>query len=160
RVLLTHAHVDHIAGLANVRRRHPEVQVLVHEAEADFLTDASLNLSAYLAEPIVTDPADAFLASSESVDIAGVAWETRHTPGHSPGGITLYEPTQGIAIVGDTLFANGVGRTDFPTSDPPQLMRSIRDQLLTLPDDTRVLPGHGPETTVAHERATNPWLRD
>ncbi|MEM8783120.1 MAG: MBL fold metallo-hydrolase [Planctomycetota bacterium] len=159
RVLLTHAHVDHIAGLSGVRKRHPDVSVYIHDAEAGFLGDAGLNLSAFLAEPIVVDPADGRLAAGESIDIAGAAWEVRHSPGHSPGGVTLYEPTQGVAIVGDTLFAGGVGRTDFPTSEPATLIRSIREQLLTLPDATRVLPGHGPETTIGRERATNPWLQ-
>lgn len=159
RVLLTHAHVDHIAGLGEVRERHPAMRVFIHDTEAEFLTDAGLNLSSFLAEPVVDQPPDAFLIAGKSIHIAGVPWQLRHTPGHSPGGVSFYEPTQGVAIVGDTLFAGGVGRTDFPTSDPPQLMRSIREQLLTLPNPTRILPGHGPETTVANERATNPWLQ-
>ncbi len=158
-VLLTHAHVDHIAGLAEVRQRHPGIRVLIHSAEAEFLTDPTLNLSAYLADPVVMPPADGWLTPGEAIDLAGTPWQIRHTPGHSPGGVTFYEPTRGVAIVGDTLFAGGVGRTDFPTSDPPTLTHSIRNQILTLPDDTRILPGHGPETTVGRERATNPWLR-
>ncbi|MEM1099344.1 MAG: MBL fold metallo-hydrolase [Planctomycetota bacterium] len=160
RVLLTHAHADHIAGLAAVREAHPDVRVWIHPAEAAFLGDANLNLSVFVGDPVEMAQADGFFDPEQSVEIAGLPWHVLATPGHSPGGVTFYEPTQGISIVGDTLFAGGVGRTDFPTSNPPTLIRSIREQLLALPDDTRVLPGHGPETTVGHERATNPWLRD
>lgn len=158
-VVLTHAHVDHIAGLDEVRFRHPDARLAVHEAEATFLGDPELNLSSYLVDPVTVANADATLAHGDTIQMGGTAWQLRHTPGHSPGGVTFYEPQQGVAIVGDTLFAQAVGRSDFPTSNTDTLMRSIREQLLTLPDETRVLPGHGPETTVGQERATNSYLR-
>ena len=92
-------------------------------------------------------------------DLAGVAFRVLHTPGHSPGGITLYQPESALALVGDTLFAGSIGRTDFPGSSARTLEHSIRTHLYSLPPATRVLPGHGPETTVERERRTNPFVR-
>ncbi|MEX0886288.1 MAG: MBL fold metallo-hydrolase [Phycisphaeraceae bacterium] len=158
-VILTHGHVDHVAGLPTLRRRYLELPILIHEAERDFPGDPLLNLSIVLDPPVIAPDPDGMLVHGQHIDIAGLTFEVRHTPGHSPGGITLYQPDQGVAIVGDALFAGSIGRTDFPTSDPDQLIRSIREQLLTLPDNTRVLPGHGPATRIAHERATNPFIK-
>jgi glyoxylase-like metal-dependent hydrolase (beta-lactamase superfamily II) len=158
KVVLTHAHLDHIAGLHAVRHRHPDVPILVHADEEDFLTDTRLNLSAAIVEPVVAPEATGLLHHGEQLDLAGVPFDIRHTPGHSPGGITLVQADHQLAIVGDTLFAGSIGRFDFPTSDGPRLMQSIAEQLMSLPDDTRVLPGHGPETTIGRERASNPYL--
>ena len=158
-VVLTHAHLDHIAGLHSVRHRYPDLPILIHADEQDFLTDTRLNLSAAMIDPVVAPEATGLLHHGEQLTLNGVAFEIRHTPGHSPGGITLVQPDHHFAIVGDTLFAGSIGRFDFPTSDGPRLMQSINEQLMSLPDDARVLPGHGPETTIGHERATNPYLR-
>ena len=158
-VVLTHAHVDHIAGLAQVIGEVGDVPILIHEAEKDFLIDASLNLSMYLAEPIVAPEPTRLLRHGETLRLGPHAFEVRHTPGHSPGGICLYQAGHQVALVGDTLFQNSIGRHDFPTSDFDALQRSIREQLYTLPDDTRVLPGHGGATTIGHEKRTNPFVR-
>lgn len=158
KVVLTHAHLDHIAGLHAVRHRYPDVPILIHADEEDFLTDTRLNLSAAIIDPVVAPEATGLLHHGEQLELNGVLFEIRHTPGHSPGGITLVQPDHHLAIVGDTLFAGSIGRYDFPTSDGPRLMQSISEQLLTLPDDFRVLPGHGPETSIGRERATNPYL--
>lgn len=159
RVVLTHAHLDHIAGLWDVRRRFPDIPILIHEAERDFLTDTALNLSAFIDQPVVGPDPTGFLKHGQTLTLADHDFEVRHTPGHSPGNVCLYQPQAGIALVGDTLFAGSVGRTDFPTSDGPTLARSIREQLYTLPDATRVLPGHGPETTIGAEKRGNPFVR-
>jgi len=159
RIILTHAHADHIAGLEAVRSAFPDTPVLIHSGEADFLSDPMLNLSAALGESLVVAPADHLLTGSETLDLAGAPWRVMHTPGHSPGGITLWCENAGMALVGDTLFAGSIGRSDFPTSDGPTLLRSIRDVLFALPDETRVLPGHGPETTIGQEKLSNPYLR-
>jgi hydroxyacylglutathione hydrolase len=159
RVVLTHAHVDHIAGLALVREAYPELPILIHEAELAFPADPMLNLSAALSEPVTAPEPDETFAHGDTLSLDGIDFEVRHTPGHSPGGVCLYQKEHAVALVGDTLFAGSIGRHDFPTSDGPALMRSIHEQLLTLPDDTRVLPGHGPQTTVGQERRSNPFLR-
>ncbi len=158
-VLLTHAHLDHIAGLVDVRRHWPDIPILIHPAETSFLTDPMLNLSAFLPDPMILPQATGTFEHGDVLDIAGLRCEVRHTPGHSPGGVTFYFPTESVAIVGDTLFQNSVGRSDFPTSDEATLFRSIRQQLLTLPDETRILPGHGEASTIGSERKFNPFLR-
>ena len=158
-VVLTHAHVDHIAGLAEVMRQVGDVPILIHEAEKDFLIDTSLNLSMYLAEPIVAPEATRLLRHGETLQLGPHAFDVRHTPGHSPGGICLYQPEHAVAIVGDTLFNGSIGRHDFPTSDFSALERSIRQQLYSLPDATTVLPGHGGPTTIGREKRGNPFVR-
>lgn len=158
-IVLTHAHIDHIAGVREVLAAFPETPIWIHEREQDWLTDASLNLSEMAGFPVTTPSASRLLRGDESLTLGGSRWRVIETPGHTPGGITLYCEEAGIAIVGDALFAGSVGRTDFPGSDHETLMRSIRERLYVLPDETRVLPGHGPETTIGRERRTNPFVR-
>ncbi|RMH26713.1 MAG: MBL fold metallo-hydrolase [Planctomycetota bacterium] len=158
-IILTHAHADHIAGLGEARRAFPDTPILVHRAEAEFLTDPVLNLSAGFGAAVTAPPADRLLDGGETIALGPTSWRVLHTPGHSPGGISLVCDEAGVAFVGDTLFAGSIGRFDFPTSDEALLMRSIRRTLYALPGETRVLPGHGPPTTIAHERETNPFVR-
>jgi len=158
-VILTHAHADHIAGLHDVRRAFGEAPILIHQAESDWLNNPSLNLSEGFGQPLTAPPADRLLEGGETLELGGVSWKVLHTPGHSPGGITLWNEADAAAIVGDTLFAGSIGRFDFPTSDRDALMRSIRETLYALPDETTVYPGHGPETTIGREKATNPFVR-
>ncbi|MCC6683074.1 MAG: MBL fold metallo-hydrolase [Phycisphaeraceae bacterium] len=157
-VVLTHAHVDHIAGLHEIRDRYPQLPILIHDNEREFLTDAALNLSLYFIDPFVGPEATGSLAHGQQLTLGNTSFEIRHTPGHSPGNVCLYQKEAGVALVGDTLFADSIGRSDFPTSNPHDLIKSIHEQLLTMPDDTRVLPGHGPETTIGRERRHNPFL--
>ena len=159
-VLLTHAHVDHIAGLHDVRQEWPQVPIAIHEGESSFLTHPGRNLSIMLPEPVVAPVATDALVHGQRLALDGHDFEVRHTPGHSPGGVTIYHAKGDVAIVGDTLFAGSIGRTDFPTSDHAQLMASIEGELLTLPNHTRIVPGHGPESTIGSERASNPFLGD
>lgn len=160
RIVLTHAHLDHIAGVRQVLDAFGPVVLAIHEAEADFLLDPDLNLSSFVEMNVTTPPADELLRDGQVLTLGDAQWKVLHTPGHSPGGITLYHAPSNQAIVGDTLFAGSVGRYDFPTSDGALLFRSIREKLLTLPDETRIYPGHGPETTIGRERRTNPFLAD
>lgn len=164
-IVLTHCHCDHIAGLdAALSRFGMALPVIAHEAERGFCSQPELNLSAFLGEPVSVSEPTQWLRGGETLVLADTRWRVLHTPGHSPGGITLvHEPPGGgdsTALVGDTLFAGSIGRIDFPTSDPEAMARTLRDVLLALPDSTRVLPGHGPPTTVGRERRTNPYLRD
>jgi len=158
-ILLTHAHVDHIAGLNEARAAFPDAPILIHAEEERWLNDPELNLSAGHGFPITAPPADALLKDGETLEINGSLWRVLHTPGHSPGGVTFHCPGAGVALVGDTLFNGSVGRFDFPTSDERALVRSIKETLYTLPDATRVLPGHGPATTIGREKTSNPFVR-
>jgi glyoxylase-like metal-dependent hydrolase (beta-lactamase superfamily II) len=159
RVVLTHAHADHIAGLDEVREAFPGAEVLIHGAEADWLGDPSKNLSAELGAALRWEPATGTIADGETLELGGVAFEVLHTPGNSPGGVSLYAASLGVVLVGDTLFRGSVGRMDFPTSDGDALMRSIREKLYALPDGTRVFPGHGEATTIGEEKRANPFVR-
>lgn len=159
KLILTHAHLDHIAGVDAVTAAFPGVELMIHEAEREWLTDPDLNLSGGYGFPITCRPADRLLRDGDELTIGDEVWRVLHTPGHSPGGITLYSAAKGLALVGDTLFAGSIGRTDFPGSDFETLARSIRERLYTLPDETRVLPGHGPETSVGREKRSNPFVR-
>ena len=157
-VILTHAHVDHIGGLSTLRAHWPGLAILVHDAEKDFLREPELNLSAALGQALAAPDPTSTLEAGQKLSLDGLDFEIRHTPGHSPGGISLYQCNEKVVLVGDTLFAGSVGRHDFPTSNGHALLESIRTQLLSLPDDTKVMAGHGPDTTIGEERKHNPFL--
>ncbi|MEO0630201.1 MAG: MBL fold metallo-hydrolase [Planctomycetota bacterium] len=158
KLILTHAHPDHIAGVPAVLERHPGTPVLIHEAEQRWLTDANLNLSALMGKPLTIDAPDGTLAEGDTLTLGTSTWRVLHTPGHSPGSISLACDQVPVVIAGDALFAGSVGRTDFPNGSPDVLAESIRSKLYTLPDNTTVFPGHGPSTTIGHEKATNPFV--
>jgi hydroxyacylglutathione hydrolase len=158
-LILTHAHVDHIAGIPAVRRAFPGLPVLIHRAEAAWLNDPLLNLSAHGGQEIAVGEADRLLDGHETLTLGPTRWRVLQTPGHSPGSISLFCAEANLAIVGDALFAGSVGRSDFPGSDPDVLADSIRRQLYTLPGITKVLPGHGPATTIGREAMSNPFVR-
>lgn len=157
-VILTHGHADHIAGVALLRQSFPRIKVHIHKLDAQMLTQPEHNLSAFAGEPITTGPADSLLQDGDIIEQAGVKLQVLHTPGHTPGGICLYSKDEEIVFTNDTLFAESVGRTDFPGGSTSRLIKSIRGKLLTLPEQTKVYPGHGPVTTIAHEKAGNPFL--
>lgn len=164
-IILTHAHVDHIAGIDEAIAAFGPLPILAHEAEREFNGEPMLNLSAFAAMDVRVSPPTGFLKDGDRLELSGSEWTVRHVPGHSPGGIALLHGIgrgggPPVAMVGDTLFAGSIGRVDFPTSDPEALKRSLRDVLLSLPDETRVLPGHGPATTIGAERRTNPFVLD
>lgn len=158
-IVLTHAHADHIAGIDEVRAALGALPVYLAREEWAALTDPMENLSGQFGPGLrteVTDPVD--LPHGATLSLDDTEWHVIDTSGHSPGGRTLYCASLAVAIVGDALFAGSVGRVDFPHSDGARLMRNIHAHLMTLPDETRVLSGHGPETTIGRERRTNPFI--
>ncbi len=158
KIILTHGHLDHVGGLAEVMDAFPDLPVLIHESELSFPGDPALNLSGPFGLPMTAPDPTGTIAHGDALTLDGFTFEVRHTPGHSPGGVCLYQAEHNLAIVGDTLFNGSIGRSDFPTSDPEALIRGIQEQLMVMPDETRVMPGHGPETTIGAERASNPYI--
>lgn len=162
-ILLTHAHVDHVSGVARAKRA-TGARVGVHRDDL-FLYNAAVEqgrMFGYALEP--PPPPDFNLAEPETVAFGDFEAHAHHTPGHSPGGVCLRiggPGTDGTHLfVGDTLFARSIGRTDLPGGDYETLMRSIREVLFAFGDDAIVHSGHGPDTTIGRERATNPFVRD
>jgi glyoxylase-like metal-dependent hydrolase (beta-lactamase superfamily II) len=143
-----------------MKERWPAAPLLIGEGDASKLTDPVGNLSAGFGLPLRSPPADRTVRDGEVLDFAGIQWTVLETPGHSSGHVVFVAKQLSPMIVlgGDVLFAGSVGRTDFPDGDAPALFASIREKLFTLPDDTIVLPGHGPATSVGRERRTNPFV--
>ena len=152
-IVLTHGHMDHIGAVKEVKEA-TGAEVAVHADDARFLRRLSLSTLYNRSFPA---PPDRLLGDGDSIDAGDLHFTVLHTPGHSPGGICLLG--HGILFSGDTLFNYGIGRTDFPGGSHSQLINNIRTRLMTLPDDTPVYPGHGPETTIGTERRGNPFLR-
>ncbi len=153
-ILLTHGHFDHI-GAAKTLGENWKIPVFAGEKEAPVLQDSFLNLSGRYTRHPFTVKADRLLSDKEEFSLAGYGIRTIHTPGHSEGGVCYELPEEGILFSGDTLFERSYGRTDGPDGDHEEMMRSLGRLLSELPEETLVLPGHGPETTIAEERMQN-----
>jgi len=158
-VVLTHGHVDHVTGLAELRSRFPNIKVCIHKLDAGMLTGEKDNLSSIAGVLFSPEHADFTIEEGDVIEQANIKLAVLHTPGHTPGGICLYSKDDGIIFTGDTLFADSIGRTDFPGGNGTQLIKSIKQKLCTLPDETIVYPGHGPQTTMEQEKAHNPFLQ-
>ena len=154
-IVNTHAHFDHV-GANRVIREATGAQLLLHEADAPAIASVQEQSRMFGMRSEPSPPPDRFIGHGDTVTAGEVSLRVIHTPGHSPGGICLLE--QGLVFTGDTLFNGSIGRTDLGGGDLPTLIRSIRRNLLILPDETRVFPGHGPATTIGDERRDNPFL--
>lgn len=174
-IFLTHGHFDHIWGCEGVLAAAKEdmqngtdcaepckdaaanIQIYACEAEQELLTDARKNVSAGMHRPYTME-ADVYVKDGEEITVAGMTCRLIATPGHTAGGCCYYFEEAGVLISGDTLFQESVGRTDFPTGSMSTLVRSIKEKLFVLPDDTLVYPGHGDSTTIGYEKQYNPFL--
>ena len=152
-ILLTHGHFDHIGAVPGLVARYG-VPVYIHPGDAGLYASPENCMPPWFAAIEGLPP-----STSELPTAAGLSFEILHTPGHTPGGVCFHFPASETVFSGDTLFANSVGRTDFPGGNVADLMSSIRDVLFGLPDKTRVLAGHNEPTSIGRERATNPFVR-
>ncbi|MBI5789201.1 MAG: MBL fold metallo-hydrolase [Candidatus Schekmanbacteria bacterium] len=154
-IINTHGHPDHILG-NNYLKTQTNAQILIHREDAFMLEDTASELLSYFQESYVPVPADKLLQDGEDIHLGEISLKVLHTPGHTPGGICLL--TASRLFSGDTLFAGGIGRTDFPGGSYQTLIASIESKLFTLEPDLQVLPGHGPSSTIGTEKSGNPFF--
>ncbi|EHJ53084.1 MBL fold metallo-hydrolase [Streptococcus macacae] len=163
-ILLTHTHYDHIMSLDLVREKYNHPPVYVSEKEASWLTSPKDNLSGLPRhddmEDVVAAPADFYFHYEKEYTISGFQFKVVETPGHSWGGVSFIFQEAEMVFSGDALFRETIGRTDLPTSNYDELIAGIRKNLFSLPNYYRVFPGHGKETTIAHEKNFNPFFND
>ncbi len=155
-IILTHGHYDHI-GSAEELRSKSGAKIYANEAERELCTDPRLNLSGMFGRKITVEP-DVHVKDGEELTIAGMTCKMIATPGHTSGSCCYYFEDAGMLISGDTLFLESTGRTDFPTGSTSEIIRSIKEKLFLLPDDTKVYPGHNDATTIGHEKKYNPFI--
>ena len=155
-IFLTHGHSDHIMAVDEVREV-TGAKVYISEADADMLTKASSNLSVYMGAGREFKAADEFLIDGETITAAGLKFQVVATPGHTKGGICLL--CGDTVFCGDTIFSESIGRTDLPGGSYSQILHSIKTKIMVLPDEMKLLPGHGPATTIGWERRRNPFLQ-
>lgn len=146
KIINTHCHFDHIGGNEFLKKKY-DLKIAIHKAEKDFLNDPAKNLSKLLGNEVISPEAEIFLEEGNIINLGSNKFKVIHTPGHSPGGIALYNENEKVLFSGDTIFKTGVGRFDFSSSDKKKLKNSIK-KLLKLNDDVKVYPGHGRETTI------------
>jgi len=163
-IVNTHSHIDHIAGVDELRTL-TGARFHLHPAARPMLDAAPQQAAMFGLPPISVPTVDAELAEGQRIVVGGIELVVRSTPGHAPGHVTLVGPsveleglTASFALVGDVIFREGIGRVDLPGGDMATLMRSIETEIMTLDDSTRLFSGHGPPTTVGHERGHNPFL--
>lgn len=157
-IFLTHAHVDHMAGMNELRRAFPDVKMYMDKRDRPFLRDAERNLSSMFPVPTLVDDADVWVKDGDEIETCGYTFRVIDTAGHTPGGISFYLQKEGIVFTGDSLFQGSIGRTDFPGGSMKELTGSIKKNLFSLPDSTVVLSGHGNQTTIGEEKRSNPFL--
>lgn len=160
KILLTHAHIDHAGGTAELARLL-NIPIIGPHKEDDFWIQSLPQQSAMFGFPAVESfTPDQWLEDGNKVTIGNVTLEVIHTPGHTPGHVVFFQPDQKLALVGDVIFNGSIGRTDFPKGNMQELVSSIREKLFPLGDDIEFICGHGPNSTFGHERKTNPFVSD
>lgn len=155
-ILLTHAHFDHVMGIDGWVKEY-NIPVYLHEEEKQILENPTWNLSEVFGSSYSYQRTEG-LTDGQNFHVAGFSFQVIHTPGHTVGGCCYYEKAEGVLMSGDTLFCQSVGRSDFPTGSMAILVRSIKEKLLCLPEETKVCPGHGEMTTIGDEKVYNPFL--
>ncbi|MCD5390691.1 MBL fold metallo-hydrolase [candidate division NPL-UPA2 bacterium] len=155
-IVNTHGHIDHIGANGYLKEKLKDIKISIHPADAQMLINPLQNLASFAGEVNHSPQADLMLEDGYEINLGKLSLKVIHTPGHTPGGICL--AIEGKVFTGDTLFAGSVGRTDLPGGSMDSLCRSIREKLLTLPDETIVYPGHGPLSTIGRERENNPFV--
>lgn len=155
-ILLTHGHFDHATDAKALADRYG-IKIYIHEADKATLDDPQLNVS-YMMGQSKTFYADVFLKDKQEIDIAGFHIVVLHTPGHTPGGCCYYFPYEDVIFTGDSLFCGSIGRTDFKGGSMSDLVRTVKEKIMTLPERTEVYPGHNDTTTIENERMYNPYL--
>ena len=148
RILLTHGHGDHIGGIEPLKKTFSAAKLYCPADDLEMLSSPTRNLSGTLLLSIVSPPADEILNPGDTLKMGEFTWNVLDTSGHTKGGVSFYCPEESVVMTGDALFNGSIGRSDIPGGDGKRLIDNIRNNLMTLPDETRVLPGHGPETTI------------
>ena len=157
-IFLTHAHVDHMAGMNTLRNRFPDAELYMSRGDESYLKDPAKNLSYEFPDSVIVEEPEHWIKGGEHIKTCGLDFTVIDTPGHTPGGLSFYEEKEQIVFTGDSLFQGSIGRTDFPGGSMTQLVEGIRRNLFCLPDDVVVLSGHGNPTSIGQEKKTNPFL--
>jgi glyoxylase-like metal-dependent hydrolase (beta-lactamase superfamily II) len=157
-IVVTHAHIDHIASAQSLKQI-TGAPILYNKADLPLVAMMDVQAGWFGLDVPEVKPPDHSPADQEEIAVRGITGTVLYTPGHSEGSLCLYLPAEKLLLAGDTLFAGGVGRTDFPGGNEAKLLTSLRERLAPLPGETVVVPGHGSETTIATELASNPWMQ-
>ena len=156
-ITITHGHSDHICGVNEHKEEFPNAKVVAYKDEEPMLLSPDMNQSIAFGQPY-TVKADILVSDGDELDFGNLTMKFMHTPGHTKGGMCIYIEKANVLFSGDTLFHGSIGRTDLPTGSSSQLVRSVREKLMVLPEETKVYPGHMEETTIGYEKRYNPFI--